>query len=267
MQARRVGAPDVAAVGTMLNGNVDHVRLAVLAVVLRARGWLEDALMQASPEFASDTKSAKLLLRESSPAQDRHRHGRIRCHGQESARGRRRTDPAHHPRAGVQQHVGKSPDHATDVAEAVRTDFSGRVLLVAVGQSALAAREALQWLRDRFRITVQLSDAEAAGSSPVLGGARFKAVAGEHSQASVVAAHSSRLVEARPGLAGHSPHHARVRRNGADAQRRSGRPHRPRYVFARARRCMGMPHSARAVAAGPLSRPPTQRGPRAEDTC
>ena len=48
----------------------------------------------------------------------------------------------------------------TEVAEAVQTQFDGRVALVASGQSALSAVPALQKLRDRFRIQVELTDAD-----------------------------------------------------------------------------------------------------------
>ena len=49
----------------------------------------------------------------------------------------------------------------TELAEALQTQFSSRLLLVASGQSALSAGiPTLQWLTDRFRVAVQLSDAE-----------------------------------------------------------------------------------------------------------
>lgn len=210
VQAQRTKTPAVAAAGTMLSGNVDHVRLAVLAIILRAGGWpedyaqarfcfwlreeglldpvrsavedagknwsrelvnlyvspvLADALMQVSPEFASDAKSAKLLLREqfARPKTDISTADFVATAKKALADAGKPIPPTILVLDEVQQYIGKSPDRAsavTDVAEAVQTAFSGRVLLVAAGQSALAAHEALQWLRDRFRITVQLSDAE-----------------------------------------------------------------------------------------------------------
>ena len=66
----------------------------------------------------------------------------------------------------VQQYIGDHGDRSaavTEVAEAVQTRFDSRVLLVAAGQSALAAgTKSLRWLSDRFRISVQLTDAEVA---------------------------------------------------------------------------------------------------------
>ena len=64
----------------------------------------------------------------------------------------------------VQQYINEEQDRSaiiTELAEAVQTQFDSRVLLVASGQSALSAgTKALQWLSDRFKIAVQLSDAE-----------------------------------------------------------------------------------------------------------
>jgi hypothetical protein len=63
----------------------------------------------------------------------------------------------------VQQYLGDSVDRAvvfTELAEAVQTQLDSRVLLLASGQSALTAEKLLQKLRDRFLITVQLSDAD-----------------------------------------------------------------------------------------------------------
>jgi hypothetical protein len=64
----------------------------------------------------------------------------------------------------VQQYINESADRAsaiTEVAEALQTQFDSRVMLVAAGQSALSAgTHALMWLRDRFRITVELTDAD-----------------------------------------------------------------------------------------------------------
>ncbi len=64
----------------------------------------------------------------------------------------------------VQQYISEAHDRAsaiTEIAEAVQTQFDSRVMLVAAGQSALSAgTPALLWLRDRFRIAVELSDAD-----------------------------------------------------------------------------------------------------------
>ena len=63
----------------------------------------------------------------------------------------------------AQQYIGDSGDRSavfTEVAEAIQTRFDGRVMLVASGQSALSATPTLQKLRDRFRLKVELTDAD-----------------------------------------------------------------------------------------------------------
>jgi len=64
----------------------------------------------------------------------------------------------------VQQYINEAQDRSaaiTEVAEAVQTQFDSRVMLVSAGQSALSAgTHALTWLRDRFRITIELTDAD-----------------------------------------------------------------------------------------------------------
>ena len=64
----------------------------------------------------------------------------------------------------VQQYINEAQDRSaalTEVAEAVQTQFDSRVMLVGAGQSALSAgAPALLWLRDRFRIAVELTDAD-----------------------------------------------------------------------------------------------------------
>jgi len=61
----------------------------------------------------------------------------------------------------VQQYLGNSSEKSavyTEVTEAIQTQLDSRVMLVASGQSALTATPHLQKLRDRFRITIQLTD-------------------------------------------------------------------------------------------------------------
>ncbi len=64
----------------------------------------------------------------------------------------------------VQQYIGDSIDRAvaiTELAEAIQAQMDSRVLLVGSGQSALSANTPLlQKMRDRFRVTVQLTDAD-----------------------------------------------------------------------------------------------------------
>ena len=63
----------------------------------------------------------------------------------------------------AQQYIGESGERSavfSEVAEAIQTEFDSRVALVASGQSALSQTPALQKLRDRFRIKVELTDAD-----------------------------------------------------------------------------------------------------------
>lgn len=210
VQARRAGGRTVAAAGTMLSGGGDQVRLAVLGIILQARGlpedyaqaifclWLRDeglldqvrrtvedagkdwrhelanlyvspvladAVTKARPDFAADAKAARLLLRAQFPRPT----GDIGTTEFVGTAKQALAGPGGQVPLTilvldeVQQYIGDSNDRAvvvTEVAEAVQTQFAGRLLLVAAGQSALEGHPSLQWLRDRFRITVQLSDAE-----------------------------------------------------------------------------------------------------------
>ena len=63
----------------------------------------------------------------------------------------------------AQQYIGDSGERSavfSEVAEAIQTEFDTRVALVASGQSALSQTPALQKLRDRFRIKIELTDAD-----------------------------------------------------------------------------------------------------------
>ena len=208
--AKRTGKPTVAAAGSLLGGNVDHVRLTVLSVVLRACGWptqypqaefcfwlreegvldvVRDAveasgrpwlrelnnlyvspvlareLLAAKPDFASDEKAARQLLTSQFPPP----RTDITTEQFVAAAKQALTPDGELPLTilvldEVQQYIGDVQDRAstiTELAEALQTQFSSRLLLVASGQSALSAGiPALQWLTDRFRVAVQLSDAE-----------------------------------------------------------------------------------------------------------
>ena len=210
VQSRRIRKPLVAAAGSLLGGNVDHVRLSVLSVLLRARGlpeqyaqarfchWLEDegllervrgaveaagrmweselhnlyvspviakALIDANLNFAADVKGARQLLIQQFP-----QPGADITTDEFVAVARRALAPDDviPPTIlvldEVQQYINEVQDRAatiTELAETVQTRFDSRVLLVASGQSALSAGiPAMQWLTDRFRVSVQLTDAE-----------------------------------------------------------------------------------------------------------
>lgn len=213
----RSGRPAVAAAGALPSGSNDHVRLTVLAVILRALGlpevysqaqfhfWLREqgyldavqrairdagkewarelnnlyvsgplarAVLACDPDFARDEREARQVLRQRFP----HRTSdlstpeflaaireAVRLPG-DTSQGPERDFPLTVLILDeAQQYLGASLDRAvtlTELAEAVQTQLDSRVMLVASGQSALASTELLQKLRDRFRITVQLSDTD-----------------------------------------------------------------------------------------------------------
>lgn len=208
-QAARIGRPKVAAAGSLPQGNKEHVRLAVLAVLLRACGypehypqaqfcfWLREhgylervrgavetagktwhkelnnlyvsgpiagALLACDRDFARDEREARQVLRDRFP----NRTSDITtaeflaaCRDALAPEGE--LPPTALVLDEVQQYIGDSTDRAvtvTELAEAVQTQLDSRVLLVASGQSALTGTPQLQRLKDRFRITVQLSDTD-----------------------------------------------------------------------------------------------------------
>ena len=156
-------------------GLLDQVRSAVEAA---GKDWhrelsslyvsplIADALMKAYPEFASDAKAARQLLAKQYPLPT------------SDIKTREFVDAAKQALTGndsrlpltilvldeVQQYIGDESDRSsavTEVAEAIQTQFESRVLLVAAGQSALSGgTKSLRWLSDRFRVSVQLTDAE-----------------------------------------------------------------------------------------------------------
>ena len=208
--AHRAGPLPAAAAGPLLGGSVDHVRHAVLSILLRARGWpaqypqarfcfwlreqrlldgvraaveaagkdwlrelnnlyvspvIANALIAADESFASDVKSARHLLAQQFPPL------RTDISTEQFIEAARLAleEGAELPHTvlvldEVQQYVNEAQDRSaalTEVAEAVQTQFDSRVMLVGAGQSALSAgAPALMWLRDRFRIAVELTDAD-----------------------------------------------------------------------------------------------------------
>lgn len=210
VHGRRIGKPLVAAAGSLLGGNVGHVRLSVLSILLRACGfpeqypqarfcfWLRDnglldrvrgeveatgrnwerelhnlyvspviakALIDADPTFAADVKAARQLLFNQFPEPK----ADITTDQFVGAAKQALAPDGQLPLTilvldEVQQYINEAQDRSatiTELAEAVQTRFESRMLLVASGQSALSAgTKALQWLSDRFRIAIQLTDAE-----------------------------------------------------------------------------------------------------------
>ena len=210
VRARRLGKPPAAAAGSLLGGNVGHVRLSVLSILLRACGlpeqyaqarfcfWLREnglldqvraaveaadrrwetelnnlyvspiiakSLIEADPTFAADVKAARQLLFNQFPQPK----ADITTDEFVAAAKKTLAPDGEIPLTilvldEVQQYINEAQDRSatiTELAEAVQTRFDSRVLFVASGQSALSAgTRALQWLSDRFRVSVQLTDAE-----------------------------------------------------------------------------------------------------------
>ena len=210
-RSARLGSEPVAAAGSLLGGNVGHVRLSVLSIVLRAcsfpeqypqarfcfwlrgegllesvranveaagKAWsrelnnlyvspvLAEAVVAAVPGFAADARAARQLFIQQfpQPKADISTEQFVDAAKEVLVPGGGPIPPTIVVLDEVQQYINEASDRAqivTDLAEALMTQFDSRVLLVASGQSALAGgNAALGWLKDRFRVTVQLADAE-----------------------------------------------------------------------------------------------------------
>ncbi|RMH01945.1 MAG: BREX system P-loop protein BrxC [Planctomycetota bacterium] len=131
---------------------------------LYASPILARAVLKCDPNFAADEREARRVLREQFPVP---RADLTTAEFLDAAR-RALAPTGTLPLTilvldEVQQYLGDSVDRSvvfTEVAEAIETQLDSRVLLVASGQSALTEEKLLQKLRDRFRIAVQLSDAD-----------------------------------------------------------------------------------------------------------
>ena len=155
-------------------GLLETVRAAVEAT---GKAWLSElnnlyvspviagALIAADPSFAADVRSARQVLIQQFPQLTTD----ISTEQFIDSAGKALADGGGLPLTvlvldEVQQYINEAQDRSaaiTEVAEAVQTQFHSRVMLVAAGQSALSAgTPALMWLRDRFRIAVELSDSD-----------------------------------------------------------------------------------------------------------
>jgi hypothetical protein len=123
------------------------------------------ALIQADPDFAVDEKAARQVLIRQFPQ----RNTDISTLEFVAAAKEALSPDATLPLTilvldEVQQYINEDTDRAaaiTELAEALQTQFDSRVMLVGAGQSALSAgTHSLMWLRDRFRIAVELTDAD-----------------------------------------------------------------------------------------------------------
>lgn len=156
-------------------GYLDAVRSAVEAEGSR---WLEeldelyvspviaDAVLKQDPDFAAGNREARDVIRQQFPNRD---SDITTAEFIQLARKALAPDGGELPHTmlvldEVQQYIGDSNDRATDfveLAEALQTELDSRVMLVASGQSALSSETPqLQKLKDRFRVTVQLSDTD-----------------------------------------------------------------------------------------------------------
>ena len=155
-------------------GLLDSVRAAVEAA---GKNWLRElnnlyvspviagALIEAEPSFAADVKAARQLLAQQFPPLKTD----ISTEQFIEAARLALSEKGELPHTilvldEVQQYINEVQDRSaalTEVAEAVQTQFDSRVMLVGAGQSALSAgTPALMWLRDRFRIAIELTDAD-----------------------------------------------------------------------------------------------------------
>jgi hypothetical protein len=156
-------------------GYLDAVRSAVEAEGSR---WLEEldelyvspviagAVLEQDPDFAAGNREARDVIRQQFPNSD---SDITTAEFVQLARKALAPDGGELPHTmlvldEVQQYIGDSNDRATDfveVAEALQTELDSRVMVVASGQSALSSETPqLQKLKDRFRVTVQLSDTD-----------------------------------------------------------------------------------------------------------
>ena len=122
------------------------------------------ALLAADPNFSSDEKKAKEALRAQFPRRETvtdeefiriirevlEENGKLPCTVIVLDE--------------IQLYIGTSPERSVDVqmiAEAICKQLNSRVLLIGAGQTALAGQDSLlQRLKDRFKISVELSDAD-----------------------------------------------------------------------------------------------------------
>ena len=128
---------------------------------------LPEALLAVRPDFATDAASVRALLKEQFP-------NRTDIAEDELVTTMRDVVELMSSFTGrmpltlivldeLQQFIGEDSQKTLDVdalAQAVSQEFGSRVLLVAAGQSAMGATPALQKLKDRFTVYVQLSDTD-----------------------------------------------------------------------------------------------------------
>jgi hypothetical protein len=125
---------------------------------------LAKALLEADPSFASDIKQVRSLLRVQFPLQDDLPTSDFIHIVRETLEGDSRLPATLIALDEIQLYIGDSGRRSTDVqemAEALCKQLDSRVLLIGAGQTALAASvPLLERLRDRFTVSVELSDTD-----------------------------------------------------------------------------------------------------------
>ncbi len=122
------------------------------------------AVMAADPEFAADEKKAREALRVQFPRRDSITDGEFIAIMREVLEEKGKVPCTLIVLDEIQLYIGDSPQRSVDVqmvAEALCKQMDSRVMLVGAGQTALAGSDPLlQRLRDRYKISVELSDAD-----------------------------------------------------------------------------------------------------------
>ena len=122
------------------------------------------ALLVADPDFAADEKKAKEALRAQFPRKDTVTDSEFIGLIREVLEEDGKLPCTLIVLDEIQLYINDSPQRSVDVqmvAEAICKQLNSRVMLVGAGQTALAGSDPLlQRLRDRFRISVELSDSD-----------------------------------------------------------------------------------------------------------
>lgn len=122
------------------------------------------ALLAADPDFATDERKAKEALRAQFPRRDTVTDAEFIGLIREVLEEKGKLPCTLIVLDEIQLYINDSPQRSLDVqmvAEAVCKQLNSRVMLVGAGQTALAGQDSLlQRLRDRFKISVELSDAD-----------------------------------------------------------------------------------------------------------
>ncbi len=154
------------------NGHLEAVRQAVTKAGkdfsrelnnLYVSPIIAEAVLKADPNFAPELKQVRTLLKENFPQRDDISTGEFIGTIREVLAVKGQIPCTIIVLDEVQQYIGDITERAvlvTEVAEALCKQLDSRVLLVGAGQTALSGTPLLQRLKDRFTITVELSDTD-----------------------------------------------------------------------------------------------------------